>query len=120
MASPGRKTRDRVGLRLAALVRITWLLVACSWAATLAAQEHPRKVVVSRPPNYPELAKKMHLVGKVKLEVIITPDGSVTSAKMLGGNPVFQKSAISAVMQWKFEPAKKESTAVVMLDFADQ
>jgi TonB family protein len=63
------------------------------------------------------MAKKMHLHGKVKMEVVVSPRGSVTSATMVGGNPVFEKSAVDAVKQWKFEAADKETKTVVVLEF---
>ena len=74
-------------------------------------------MVAKTAPTYPELAKKMHLTGKVKLEVAVSAGGSVTSAKLVGGNPVFEQSAIEAVKQWRFQPADKETKGVVILEF---
>ena len=85
-----------------------------------AAQETSRKVIARTAPTYPELAKRMHVTGKVKVEVVITASGSVKSARMIGGNPVFEKSALEAVKQWKFESAPSDTTGVVVLEFADQ
>jgi TonB family protein len=70
-------------------------------------------------PSYPELARRMHLRGKVRLEVVIAPDGSVKSAKMLGGSPVFEKSAIDAVEQRRFAAGERETKAVILLEFAE-
>ena len=84
------------------------------------AQESARHVVSRAAPVYPELAKKMHLAGKVKIEVEVNPAGSVTSAKMAGGNPVFETAAINAVRQWKFEPAQTASKGVITVEFAEQ
>src|SRR5689334_1370005 len=67
--------------------------------------ESSRKVIARTTPTYPELAKKMHLNGKVKVEVTINAAGAVTSAKLIGGNPVFETSSVDAVKQWKFEPS---------------
>ena len=89
----------------------TWVLLA---------QESARKVTTKTTPAYPELAKKMHLTGKVKVEVVVNPAGAVTSAKVVGGNPVFEASAIDAVKQWKFEPASTVTKGVVTLDFASE
>jgi TonB family protein len=85
-----------------------------------AAQEASRKVIAKTAPSYPELAKRMHLAGKVRLEVIITTGGSVKAAHLVGGNPVFENNAIEAVKQWRFEAAPSETKAVVVLEFADQ
>jgi TonB family protein len=57
------------------------------------------------------------LTGKVKLEVVVAPNGSVTSAKLAGGSPVFEQSAIQAVKQWKFEPSEKETRGIIVIDF---
>src|SRR5215470_2907405 len=70
------------------------------------AQESSRRVISRSAPTYPELAKKMHLSGKVRIEVEVNPAGAVTWAKMAGGNPVFENSAVEAVKQWKFGPAQ--------------
>lgn len=89
--------------------------------AGVAQTEKPaRKVIAKTAPTYPELAKKMHLTGKVKMKTVVTPGGSVASAKMIGGSPVFEKSAVDAVKQWRFEAANKETTEVVVLEFADR
>jgi len=84
------------------------------------AEEPTRKVIVKTAPSYPELARRMHLAGKVKVEVVIAANGTVKSATLAGGNPVFEKSAIEAVKQWKFESAQADTKAVIVLEFAEQ
>lgn len=96
------------------------LLAAFIVVGVSPAQESSRRVVSRPAPTYPELAKKMHLSGKVKIEVEVNPGGSVTSAKMVGGNPVFETSAIEAVKQWKFESAQSASKGVITVEFAEQ
>jgi len=83
------------------------------------AQETTRRVVARSAPTYPELAKKMHLSGKVKIEVEVNSAGSVTSAKMVGGNPVFEGSAVQAVKQWKFETAPSATKGVITVEFTE-
>jgi len=80
-------------------------------------QEPSRKVIVRKEPGYPELARRMHLSGMVKLEVVITPAGAVKSARLLGGNPVFEQSAIAAAKQWRFEAAEKETKELILVKF---
>ena len=79
-----------------------------------------RKVASRVAPVYPELAKKMHIRGIVKLEVIVRPNGTVKSTRALGGNPVLVEAAINAVGKWKFDPAPGETTEVVQLSFENQ
>jgi TonB family protein len=102
------------------LFHFVLLMLALLFTGVLCAQESGRKVITKTAPNYPELAKRMHLTGKVKMEILVTAEGSVASARLVGGNPVFEKSAIAAVEQWKFEHAQAETKAIVVLEFADQ
>lgn len=79
-----------------------------------------RKVSSRVAPVYPELAKKMHLRGVVRVEAIVRPNGSVKTTRALGGNPVLVDAAVEAVGKWKFEPAQNETTEVVQLTFDAQ
>jgi TonB family protein len=95
-------------------------------SGSLLAQKEPttssaeRKVTSRVAPSYPELAKRMHLQGVVKVEVIVRPNGAVKSTRVLGGNPVLVDSATEAVKQWKFEPGSNETTELVQLTFVPQ
>ncbi|HXJ89974.1 MAG TPA: energy transducer TonB [Candidatus Binatia bacterium] len=115
-----------MSVRVESRKTLAWMCAYLIFAAGLIvvaaspAQESSRRVVERAAPAYPSLAKKMHLSGKVKIEVEINPAGSVTTAKMVGGNPVFETSAIAAVKQWKFEPAPTVSKGVITLEFAEQ
>ena len=91
-----------------------------SFLGAASAQEASRKVIAKTAPSYPELAKRMHVTGRVKVETVVAAGGAVTAARLVGGNPVFEKSAVEAVKQWRFEPAQKETKTVVVLEFADQ
>jgi protein TonB len=55
-------------------------------------------------PEYPAVAKQLHLEGTVEVEVHITEAGAVDSAKPLAGNSLLAKAAVAATMQWKFTP----------------
>ncbi len=79
-----------------------------------------RKVASRVAPVYPELAKKMHIRGVVRVEAIVRPNGSVKSTRVLGGNPVLVEAAQDAVSKWKFEPSQSESTEIVQLSFEGQ
>jgi TonB family protein len=98
---------------------LSFLLLSVALGGIVLGQDLKRKVIARTAPSYPELARRMHLSGKVKLELVITPGGSVKSAKLVGGNPVFEKSAIDAAKQWRFEMAEKETKAVILLEFAE-
>jgi len=84
-------------------------------------KEHPeRKVIAKVEPVYPELAKHMHIAGVVRLEVVVRPNGSVKSVKVLGGNPVLIDSASEAMRQWKFESANNETNEILQVVFNPQ
>jgi TonB family protein len=68
-------------------------------------------------PAYPELARKMHITGTVKVQVTVAPNGSVKDAKVIGGHPVLASAALEAVKKWRFEPAPVESTGTVDFNF---
>jgi TonB family protein len=79
-----------------------------------------RKVASRVAPVYPDLARKMHIHGVVRVEAIVRPNGSVKSTRVLGGNPVLIEAAQNAVGKWKFEPGQSETTEVVQLAFESQ
>jgi len=82
-----------------------------------AANSSDRKVETRVAPAYPELAKKMHIRGTVRVEAVVRPNGSVKSTRVLGGNPVLIQSAQDAVTKWKFEATQGETTEIVQLSF---
>jgi TonB family protein len=79
--------------------------------------EGKRKVKSKTSPPYPELARRMNVSGKVKIEVIITPDGRVRSSRVIGGHPLLVQSCQDAVKEWKYFPAPEETTQVIEFDF---
>ncbi|HEV3305486.1 MAG TPA: energy transducer TonB [Candidatus Sulfotelmatobacter sp.] len=68
-------------------------------------------------PVYPDLARKMNITGTVKVQVVVSPNGTVKDAKIVGGHPVLASAALDAVKKWRFEPAPGESTGVVDFKF---
>jgi TonB family protein len=85
--------------------------------AQAGSEEGKRKVKTKVAPVYPELAKRMNVTGRVKIEVIITPDGRVKSTRAVGGHPLLVQACVEAVKEWKFAPAPEETTQVVEFDF---
>ena len=82
-----------------------------------AAGDIVRRAKIRVQPVYPELARKMNITGTVKVEVVVSPNGSVKDAKVVGGHPVLAGAALDAVKKWKFEPAAGESSGVVDFKF---
>ena len=55
-------------------------------------------------PEYPQEARAKGLEGTVVLKVEISPEGDVTEATPVLGDPAFGPAAIHAVKQWKYNP----------------
>jgi TonB family protein len=104
---------------LALLTFIFVLLLGLAVAQTSSSPSPERKVVARSTPVYPELAKKMHIHGVVRIEATIRPNGQVKSTRVMGGNPVLVDAASQAVERWKFEPGQAETTQVVQLTFEE-
>jgi TonB family protein len=90
---------------------------ASGFAQSGSTDESKRKVKTRTAPIYPELAKRMNVGGKVKIEVVITPDGHVKSTRVVGGHPLLVQACQDAVKEWKFVPAPEETTQVVEFEF---
>ena len=70
------------------------------------------KAIERRTPIYPPLARQIHLQGDVSVEVIISPDGQVESARVVSGHPMFAQYAREAALGWRFEPTLLNNVAV--------
>lgn len=107
-----RKALSRFGAGLLAGV-----LAVTTIAPAAFAQEEGRKAKNKVVPVYPELAKKMNVIGSVKIEVTITPAGAVKSTKVVGGHPLLIDSALEALKKWRFEAAGDETTQIIVFNF---
>jgi len=102
-------------------------VVLLAITTTLASAQSPssspasgRKIASRVAPAYPDLAKRMHIRGVVRVEAIVKANGSVKATRVLGGNPVLVDAARDAVGKWKFEPTQADTTEVVQLSFDGQ
>jgi periplasmic protein TonB len=55
-------------------------------------------------PTYPRNAMTMHIEGIVELIATISKSGSISSVKVLKGDPQLTQAATEAVKQWKYKP----------------
>jgi len=95
-----------------------WLTIAMGLVATNApAQEINRKLISNPTPTYPELARRAHLAGVVKVQVIIATDGKIKDVKVIGGHPLLVDSVQETLKNWKYAPASTESTTVLAFNF---
>src|ERR1700733_5702260 len=63
-------------------------------------------------PEYPNVAKQLHIEGAVQVEVHITEEGAVDSAKPLAGNPLLVKAAGETLKRCKVIPVTGFPSAV--------
>src|ERR1051326_9161459 len=68
------------------IATLLWNTLAMSPALsqTSQTQNNTRKLKVSEPPEYPELARKMNIQGKARVLLTVTSDGRVVGVKELG------------------------------------
>lgn len=117
MISSVTEVRPR-GMRRVAihLLQVATLALFVSLALPArAADERPVKQRVA--PVYPEIAKRMHIGGEVKLQATVDANGKVTEVKALSGNHMLSVAAEDAVRKWRFEPGAGESHVQVAVNF---
>ena len=70
--------------------------------------------LVQVPPRYPRRAARLQIEGFVMIEFTITPDGNVVEPVVVESEPsnVFDRVALEAIVQWKFEPRVERGQAV--------
>ena len=69
--------------------------------------------VLSQPgPAYPAVARAAGIQGLVRLEAVITKDGTVRDLKVLSGNQVLAEAALDAVRRWRYQPAKLDGEPI--------
>ncbi len=56
-------------------------------------------------PAYPEIAMRAGLQGVVRLQIRATRDGHIEVVKLIEGSPTLADAAITAVKQWRVDPA---------------
>jgi TonB family protein len=100
-----------------------WLLQAAALAAIVAlalpARAGDDRAVKSRvPPVYPEIAKRMHITGEVRLIATVDAQGKVKDVKPVSGNHMLELAAEDAVRQWKFATGNGDTDVTVSVDFA--
>ena len=70
-------------------------------------------------PTYPQDAIEQNVTGTVKLEAIITTNGSVRDVKLINGHPLLAAAAIKAVEQWVYQPTLLNGEKVEVVTLID-
>ncbi len=80
-------------------------------------EKTPRKKIYSIEPVYPDMLRRSNIGGVVRLLVVISPKGTVSTVNQLGGNAALVEAAVRAVKKWKYAPGESESTEEVTITF---
>jgi TonB family protein len=86
---------------------------------TLNSKEAVRLLLKKDTPAYPAVARVNYIQGRVRVEVIVSEKGQVTSAHVLKGHPFLAMSALSAIRQWVYRPLQVATQAVTFKTLVD-
>ena len=73
------------------------------------------KILRQVKPVYPPLAKQARISGVVRLEAVISREGTVESLQVIGGHPLLVPAALEAVRQWLYQPTLLNGDPVEVL-----
>jgi periplasmic protein TonB len=75
-------------------------------------QVESAKLIFQPKPEYPPLAKMARIQGVVRLDAIISKDGTIQDLKVLSGHPLLVSAAMAAVQRWRYQPTLLNGDAV--------
>jgi len=91
--------------------------LACVLDTAVLAQSGERQLLYKPEPSYPTILRKLNIGGVVKIQITVSPGGTVKKATLLGGNPALADPAMQAIRQWKYSAAETESVMTVEIRF---
>jgi TonB family protein len=93
-------------------------IVCCPTALHGGDNSSQRKPIYRVEPDYPPDLKRAYIGGTVRLNLLISPSGTVEEISVLGGNPVLAEAAVRAVRKWKYLPVQSKSSTRVDFVFS--
>jgi len=108
-----RRILGRYSVQVSLCLAVLLVLAPASQAETRAV----RKLIYKEAPGYPMTLREAHIGGIVRLEIVISPKGTVDSVVPVGGNPVLVEAASAAVRRWKYAPGDAETKTQVEFTF---
>ena len=113
----------------AATLALECLALACAAAAqtnsspaqiiTLSKKTAASLILHQPKPEYPPLAKVNYIQGKVRLQVLVSPEGKVIEANVFQGHPFLAAAALDAVRHWLYRPLRTATGAVPFVTMVD-
>src|SRR5215470_14244138 len=102
----------------ARLIILALAVTTCILSNPALTQNAPeRKVLTKVEPEYPDTLKRLYIGGVVRVEIVLSSNGTVQTTELLGGNPILGQSAMKAIKQWKYEPGPAKEKLIVQLEF---
>lgn len=92
-------------------------LLAMTLSLGVANSQESRKALSNPVPAYPEIARRMHLSGVVKVQVVIGADGRIKEKNFIGGHPILVNSVEETLKNWRYAPASGETTTQLEFNF---
>jgi protein TonB len=74
----------------------------------------PARLITPVAPAYPILARNQHVSGDVLVDALIDANGHVTTMKVISGPALLHQAAMTALRQWKYQPATLDGKPVSM------
>jgi len=67
-------------------------------------QVESARLIFQPKPEYPPLAKMARIQGVVRLDAVISKDGTIQDLKVISGHPLLVRAALDAVQRWRYQP----------------
>ncbi len=93
------------------------LAMALSLGVANSQAQDGRKALSNPVPVYPEVAKRLRLVGTVKVQIVIGVDGRIKDKTFIGGHPVLVSAVEETLKNWKYAPSSGETTTQLEFNF---
>jgi protein TonB len=113
-------TKFSLLISLVSIVSLSSLLQADDVVIRISESDAQRAAITRATPDYPPMARQMHVSGPVIVEAEVTTEGQVAKVQPVSGNALLSSAAVNAVKKWKFKPfiaEGKPAKAVVRLSF---
>lgn len=79
----------------------------------------PPRLIREVRPLYPPLARQARIQGVVKINAIVSRNGTVQSLETVSGHPLLVTAALDAVRQWLYEPTQLNGEPVEVILVVD-
>ena len=70
----------------------------------LGAKAASRLLLYQDTPEYPVLAKVNFIQGRVRVQIVVSPEGKVASAHVLSGDALLAAAVLNSVERWRYRP----------------